>query len=112
LHRLTIWNQKFNQHIPEESALKLGLFFSDFEDYSKSAQGMILFLLVTYSHTPILPKNAEKPTVIRLFTQNCFKSTVLGSNITYLLGGHDYFLFWAHRELFSSFFFQVKEDFL
>ena len=37
---------------------------------------MILFLLVTCSYTPILLKNAEKPTVIWLFTQNCFKSTV------------------------------------
>ena len=56
--------------------MKLGLFFSDFEGYSKSAQGMILFLLVTCSYTPILLKNAEKPTVIWLFTQNCLKSTV------------------------------------
>ena len=76
LHRITIWNQNFSQHIPEESALKLGLFFSDFEDYSKSAQGMILFFLVTCSYTPIQLKNTEKPTVIWLFTQNCFKSTV------------------------------------
>ena len=51
LHRLTIWNQKFSQYIPEESALKLDLFFSDFEDYSKSAQGMILFLLVMFLHS-------------------------------------------------------------
>ena len=37
---------------------------------------MILFLLVTCSYTPILLKNAEKPAVKWLFTQNCFKSTV------------------------------------
>ena len=34
-----------------------------FEDYSKSAQGKILFLLVTCSNIPRLLKNAEKRTV-------------------------------------------------
>ena len=77
LHRLTIWNQKFSQHIPEESVVKLGLFFSDFEEYSKSAQLMIWFLLVTCSYTPVLLKNAEKSTVMWLFTQNCLEAQCL-----------------------------------
>ena len=47
-----------------------------FEDYSKRAWGMISFLLVIWSYTPILHKNAEKPTVMWFFTKNCFKSTV------------------------------------
>ena len=37
---------------------------------------MILILLATYSYTPILLKNAEKPTIIWLSTENLFKSTV------------------------------------
>ena len=64
LQRLTIWNQILSQHPSVESALKIGLIFFYFEDYSKSAWGMILFLLVTRSYTPILHEKAEKPTVI------------------------------------------------
>ena len=78
LHRLTIWNWKFSQHTPVESALKKGMIFSDFENYSKNARGMILFLLGRSYCTLILYKSAEKPTVIWLFTQNCFKSRVVG----------------------------------
>ena len=76
LHRITIWNQKLNQCNTKESALKMGQIFLYFEDCSKSARWMFLFLLITYSYTPILHKNAEKPTVIWLSTQNSFKSTV------------------------------------
>ena len=53
-----------SQYNSLESALQIGLIFFYFEDYSKSARGMILFLLVTCSYIPILLKNAEKPTVI------------------------------------------------
>ena len=77
LYRITIWNQKMSQYNSLESALQIGLIFFYFEDYSKSARGMILFLLVTCSYIPILLKNAEKPTVIWLSTENFFKSTVL-----------------------------------
>ena len=76
LHKLTIRNQKLNQNTSVESALKIDLIFFYFEDNSKSAWGMILFLLVTCYCTPLLHKTAEKPTVMRLFTQNCFKCTV------------------------------------
>ena len=38
--------------------------FFHFKDFSKSARGMILFLLATCSYIPILLKNAENPTVI------------------------------------------------
>ena len=69
LHRITIWNQKMSQYNSIESAMKMGLIFSYFEDYSKSARGMILFLLVTCYTTPLLYKNAEKPTVMWFFTQ-------------------------------------------
>ena len=55
---------KMSKYSSLESALKIGLIFFYFEDYSKSARGMILFLLVTCSYIPILLKNAEKPTVI------------------------------------------------
>jgi len=65
-----------SQYNSLESALQIGLIFFYFEDYSKSARGMILFLLVTCSYIPILLKNAEKPTVIRPSTENSFKSTV------------------------------------
>ena len=54
----------------------MNLIFFYFEDNSKSARGMILFLLVTCYCTPLLHNTAEKPTVMRLFTQNCFKSTM------------------------------------
>ena len=64
LYRITIWNQKMSQYNSLESALQIGLIFFYFEDYSKNARGMILFLLVTRSYIPILLKNAEKPTVI------------------------------------------------
>ena len=83
LHRITIWNQKLNQCNTKESALKMGQIFLYFEDCSKSARWMFLFLLITYSYTPILHKNAEKPTVIWLFTQNSFKSTVPSVSVSY-----------------------------
>ena len=64
LHRLTIWNQKLSKHTPVESALKIGLIFSDFENYSKIPPQKIscLFVLVlyTYEHS----KTTEKPTVL------------------------------------------------
>ena len=65
-----------SQYNSLESAYQIGLIFFYFEDYSKSARGMILFLLVTCSCIPILLKNAEKPTIIRLSTENYSKSTV------------------------------------
>ena len=55
---------KMSKYSSLESALKIGLIFFYFEDYSKSARGVVFFLLVTCSHTPTLLKNAEKPTVI------------------------------------------------
>ena len=76
LYRITIWNQKMSQYNSLESVLQIGLIFFYFDDYSKSARGMILFLLVTCSYIPIPLKNAEKPTVIWLSTENFFKSTV------------------------------------
>ena len=75
LHRLIIWNRKMSQHTSVESALKMGQIFFYFEDYSKSARGMILFSLVSCYCTPLQHKTAEKPTVMWLFAQNCFKST-------------------------------------
>ena len=53
-----------SQYNSLESALQIDLIFLYFKDYSKSAQGMIIFLLVTCSYILILLKNAEKPTVI------------------------------------------------
>ena len=76
LQGLTLWGQKITLHNWVESALKMRLIFCYFENYSKSARGMILFLLVICYCTLILYKSAEKPTVIRLFTQSCFKSRV------------------------------------
>ena len=61
LHRLTICIQKFSQHIPEESVLKLGLFFSDFEGYMLLHPNTAQKCRETHSHMT--------------FTQNCFKST-------------------------------------
>ena len=89
LYRITIWNQKMSQYNSLESALQIGLIFFYFEDYSKSARGMILFLLVTCSYIPILLKNAEKPTVIWLSTENFFKSTVRGK-LQFLYSNKDY----------------------
>ena len=79
LYRITIWNRKMSQYNSLVSAFKIDLIFFYFEDYSKSARGMILFLLVTYSYIPILLKKAEKPTVIWLSAENFFKSTVQAS---------------------------------
>ena len=73
---IIICNHKLSQHTSIKSALKIGLIFFYFEDYSKSAWGMILSLQVICFCTPILHKTAVKPTVIWFFTQNCFKSTV------------------------------------
>ena len=81
LHRLTLWSQKLGQYNSVASSLKMGLNFSHFEDYSKSARWMILFRLVTCYHTPTLHKNAEKPTVIWFFTQILIESTVLKYDI-------------------------------
>ena len=67
-----------SQYNSVESALKMVLIFFYFQDYSKSARGMISFLLDICFFTPILNKTAEKPTVMWIFTQNCFESTVLG----------------------------------
>ena len=78
LQGLTIWNQKMSQYNSVESALKMVLIFFYFQDYSKSARGMISFLLDICFFTPILHKTAEKPTVMWIFTQNCFESTVAG----------------------------------
>ena len=83
LYRITIQNWKMSQYNSLESALKMDLILFYFEDSSKSTRGIILFLLVTCSYIPMLLKSAEKPAVIWLFTQNCFKSTV--SYIYYLL---------------------------
>ena len=63
-----------SQYNSLESELQIGLIFFYFEDYSKSARGMILFLLVTCSYIPILLKNAEKPTVIWLSTEIFLKA--------------------------------------
>ena len=41
-----------------------GFIFFCLEDYSKSAQGMILILLFVCCYTPALYKTAEKATVI------------------------------------------------
>ena len=76
LHRLTIWSQKIGQYNSVESLLEMGSICFHFEDYSKSAQWMILFWLVTCYHTPTLHNNAEKPTVIWFFTQILIESTV------------------------------------
>ena len=65
-----------SQYNSVESALKMVLIFFYFQDYSKSARGMISFLLDICFFTPILHKTAEKPTVMWIFTQNCFESTV------------------------------------
>ena len=80
LHRLTIWSQKIGQYNSVESSLKMGLIFFHFEDYSKSAQWMISFWLVTCYHTPTLHNNAEKPTVIWFFTQILIESSALTIN--------------------------------
>ena len=80
--RVACTRLKMSQYNSLESASQIGSIFFCFEDYSKSARGMILLLLVTYSYTPILLKNAEKPTVIWLFAQNCFKSTVPSDQVT------------------------------
>ena len=53
-----------SQYNSIESALKRDFIFLFFEDFSKSALGMVLLLLASCSYTLILLKNAEKPTVI------------------------------------------------
>ena len=101
-HRITIWNQKMTQYNSKEPALKIkGQIYFYFEDCSKSAWGMILFLLVTCSYTPILLKNAEKPTVIWLFTQNSFKSTVYFKSFWVILSYFE--SFWIILSYFKSF---------
>ena len=77
LQGLIIRNQNMSQYNSVESALNMALIFFYFQDFSKSARGIILFLLHMCHHTPILHKTAEKPTVMWLFTQNCFKNTVI-----------------------------------
>ena len=71
-----MWYQKNSRSNFIESALKMVLIFFYFQDYSKSARGMISFLLDLCFFTPILHKTAEKPTVMWIFTQNCFESRV------------------------------------
>ena len=103
LYRITIWNQKMSQYNSLESALQIGLIFFYFEDYSKSARGMILFLLVTCSYIPILLKNAEKPTVIWLSTENFFKSTVhISFSLTFMT---DFFWSFELKIIFEIFIF-------
>ena len=60
LPRLTIWNQELSQHTPVESALKMGLIFSDFENYSKSAPGKISLSIVLVLYTYEIGKTAKK----------------------------------------------------
>ena len=69
--------KKTGQYNSVEYSLKIRIIFSHFKDYSKSAWWMILFCLVTCYHTPTLHKNAEKPTVMRFFTQILFESTMI-----------------------------------
>ena len=64
LPRLTKGNQKLSQHTPVESALKIGLFFSDFENYSKSASGKISLSFVLVLYTCEIGKTAKKPRVV------------------------------------------------
>ena len=64
LPRLTIWNQKLSQHTPVQSALIMGLIFSDFEIYSKSAPGKISLSIVLVLHTYKMGKSAKKPRVM------------------------------------------------
>ena len=49
-----------SQHTPVESALKMGLIFSDFENYSKSAPGKISLLIVLVLCTYERGKTANK----------------------------------------------------
>ena len=64
LPRLTIWNQKLSQHTPVESALKMGLIFSDLENYSKSAPGKISLSIVLVLYTYEIGKTSKKPRVM------------------------------------------------
>ena len=80
LPRLTKWNQKLSQHTPVESALKMGLIFSDFENYSKSAPGKISLSMVLVLYTYELGKTAKKPTVMS-FSPWIGRQTVVRSGL-------------------------------
>ena len=58
--RLTKWNKKLSQRTSVESALKMGLIFSDFENYSKSALGKISPSIVLVLYTYEIGKTAKK----------------------------------------------------
>ena len=53
-----------SQHTPVESALKMGLIFSDFENYSKSAPGKISLSIVLVLYTYEIGKTVKKPRVM------------------------------------------------
>ena len=64
LPRLIIWNQKLGKHTLVESVLKMGLIFSDFENYSKIPPGKIFYLIVLVLYTHEHSKTTEKPKVM------------------------------------------------
>ena len=57
---------KLSQHTPVESALKMGLIFSDFENYSKSAPGKISLSIVLVLYTYEIGKTAKKTRVMSI----------------------------------------------
>ena len=69
----TIWNKQFSQHTLIESAVKMGPFFLILKIFFKKRSGNdCIFASCT--------KMQKKTTVICLFTQNFFKSTVRTSD--------------------------------
>ena len=105
LHRLTIWNQKLSKHTPVESALKMGLIFSDFENYSKSSPGKISLLIVLVFYTYEIGKTAQKPRVMSFLPwigcQTVVYNWRLNLTLRYfrLTKAEDWFMWWIDKSL-------------